>query len=658
MAKVSPQDLHELAAAVGLERQWRDADGRDQVVADEALHGVLAALGYPAGSGRQLRSSLRALAERDRRVQPMLVTEVGLSTPVPTQVGLGEITGEDGLTRPISLADGQLEPIALPGYYDLSIDGQTVKLAVAPRRCPLPAQHPRRISATSVQIPALRGTVPRAFGGLGELADLAREMGRHGCDAIMINPVHALFPGVGADYSPYSPSSRTFLNPALGDPALVDLPMLPEEDAPDLIEWPTALPARLAALRKCFAGLSPAQKARMAQFGKAGGAAMHRHAVFDALHCHFQPSGAKDWRDWPVAYHDPQGAAVAKFAKDHAAEVEFHLFAQWLTREGLDAAQRAAKDAGMEIGLIADLAVGVHSGGSDSWSMPGAMLKGLTIGAPPDPLGPLGQNWSITGFSPDGLRENGYQPWIAMIRSALCSAGGLRIDHAYGLARLWVIPEGCDSSQGAYLQYPFLDLVRLVTLEAHRASALLIAEDLGTSPFGFTQAISERNIIGMRVLWFERAADHGFIGAHDYPQNCVAMTGTHDTPTVAGWWTGRDLDWAEQLGRLPEDIDRAKADAIRDWDRGLLWSTIGHGEQRPPPDQPGPVVEAALGHIARSPAYLASAPLEDLLGDIEQPNLPGTTSEHPNWRRRFPAPIGTLLSEQPVQRRVNAFARR
>jgi 4-alpha-glucanotransferase len=244
------------------------------------------------------------------------------------------------------------------------------------------------------------------------------------------------------------------------------------------------------------------------------------------------------------------------------------------------------------------------------------------------------------------------------LRSALRSAGGLRIDHAFGLARLWVIPDGAASSQGAYLNYPFLDLVRLVTLEAHRFNALIIAEDLGTSPFGFTQAVSERNILGMRVLWFERAADNGFIGAHDYPQNCVAMTGTHDTPTVAGWWTGRDLDWADELDRLPDAVDRVKAEQIRGWDRGLLWSTIGAGEGRPEPDEPDAVVDAALGHIARSPAVLAIAPLEDLLGEAEQPNLPGTICEHPNWRRRLQAPIQELLRQPTIKKHLRAISER
>jgi 4-alpha-glucanotransferase len=315
----------------------------------------------------------------------------------------------------------------------------------------------------------------------------------------------------------------------------------------------------------------------------------------------------------------------------------------------------------MDIGLIADLAVGVHLAGSDTWALRDAMLGGLTIGAPPDPLGPMGQNWCITGFSPAGLRTSGYRPWLEMVRSALRSAGGLRIDHAFGLARLWVIPEGAPSSQGAYLAYPFLDLLRLLTLEAHRDSALIIAEDLGTAPFGFTQAVAQRNMLGMRVLWFERAGDGGFIGAHDYPANAVAMTGTHDTPTLAGWWSGGDLGWADRLGRLPHGVDLAGAKAIRDWDRGLLWSTIGGGGgggARPAPGDTAPLVDAAIAHVARTPAALVVVPLEDLLGEVEQPNLPGTTHEHPNWQRRLPAPMDDLLDRAACKSRLESLSAR
>ena len=656
MPQSSPPHLHELARAAGVARQWRAADGQDHVVSDDALSAILGALGHPAASTRQIRSSLSALSESRQGLAPMLVTEVGLPTPLPTLASSAEATGEDGVTLNLAITDGLLAPLAQPGYYDLAFGGKTTKLAVAPAQCPLPVS---RGWGASLQIPSLRGSRASGFGGFGELADAARALGEAGCDALAINPVHALFPGQGEQFSPYSPSSRTFLNTAMGDPALVGLPGWPVAAADaGLIDWPTALPQRLADLRACFAGLVPDQRAHILEASAAEDPALQRHATFDALYCHFQARGAADWREWPARYRKADSAAVAQFAAQHSDEIGFHLFAQWLAREGLAAAQHRARDAGMAIGLITDLAVGVHPGGSDCWAMPKAMLQGLTIGAPSDPLGPLGQNWAISGFSPEGLRRSGYQPWIAMLRAALRSAGGLRIDHAFGLARLWVIPAGGDCADGAYLSYPFLDLVRLAALEAQRAAAIIIAEDLGTAPDGFTQAVSSRNMLGMRVLWFERAADHGFIGAQDYPPSCAAMTGTHDTPTVAGWWSGRDLDWADRLGRLPAGTDRAKAEDVRDWDRGLLWSTLMPDSPRPAPSDPQPVVSAAIDHVARTPAVLAIVPLEDLLGEEEQPNLPGTITEHPNWRRKLPAPIADLLKGDLVAGRVKVLSDR
>ena len=585
----------------------------------------------------------------------MLVVDAGDPIRLRSAAQRAEITDEDGRTRRSEIVGECLGPLDQPGYYDLALDGEVMRLAVAPRRCPLPQTEGRRPWGVSLQIPALRSDRPSAFGTFAELASAIPALAASGADAVAINPVHALFPGHGANFSPYSPSSRIFLNGAMADPALAGLPALPPSEGKELIDWRNGLPHRLAALRDVFDGLAPAQRERVRLDSVAGGEALQRHALFDALDCNFRPGGAHGWRDWPAAFRDPDSAEVARFAAQHEDEIDFHLFVQWLARQGLDAAQDAAIGAGMAIGLVADLAVGVDPSGSDAWSLGEAMLGGLTIGAPPDPLGPHGQNWSITGFSPEGLRRTDYQPWIAMLRSALSSSGGLRIDHAFGLARLWVIPEGGASSDGAYLTYPFEDLVRIATLEAHRAGAMLIAEDLGTAPSGFTRAVTDRAMLGMRVLWFERAEDDGFIGARDYEPLSAAMTGTHDTVTVAGWWSGRDLDWAEQLGRLPSGMDRAKAEEVRAWDRGLLWSTIGDGSARPEPEDTDPVVDAAIAHVARTPSALAVVPLEDLLGEREQPNLPGTIAEHPNWRRRSDAPLQDLLARPEVARRCEAL---
>lgn len=617
---------------------------------DETVAAVLGALGHATGSDRAMAREAAALEAATGNLPPLIVVTSG--AVIPHFVGQGvEVTDEGGTCRPLELADGEIVAALAPGYYTIAKGARSTRLAVAPRRCPQPPGGARLPFGLAVQIPALRGRRQGAYGTFAELAELAQAAGERGADAVAINPVHALFPGHGEGYSPYSPSSRLFLNGALGDPELVGLPPLVSPAGDALIDWRKALPERLDALRGCFAALDGERRAAIAADSAAHGDTLMRHALFDALDCHFRPRGSTGWQDWPARYRDPADAAARRFAREQAEEVEFHLFVQWLARESLKAAQQAARDAGMRIGLIGDLAVGVTPGGSDMWSLRAAMLGGLTIGAPPDPLGPHGQNWSITGFSPQGLKDSGYAPFIAMLRGQFEGCGALRIDHAFGLGRLWVIPEGGGAGDGAYLRFPFDDLLGLIALEAHRADAQVILENLGTSPFGFAETIRERGMLGMQVLWFERAEDHGFIGAHDYQPGSVALTGTHDTCTVAGWWSGRDLDWAAKLGRLPADVDRAKAEEIRDWDRGLLWSTLAEGE-RPAPDDPGPVVDAAIAHVATTPCALALVPVEDLLAMPEQPNLPGTITEHPNWVQRIERPTAEWIDDPAVVRRL------
>lgn len=313
----------------------------------------------------------------------------------------------------------------------------------------------------------------------------------------------------------------------------------------------------------------------------------------------------------------------------------------------------------MALGLIADLAVGMDSGGSHAWSRPDDLLTGLSIGAPPDLLGPDGQSWGITGFSPLALQRTGFEPFIATLRAALDHAGGIRIDHALGLRRLWVVPEGASPTEGAYLAMPVDDLFRLIALESHRARAVVIGEDLGTVPEGFRPAMDAMAMLGMRVLWFERNAEGGFLPAKDYATDAAAMTGTHDLATVAGWWRGRDIEWQWQLGRTSRAANEAADQAARADERTSLWAALvaaGVAEGRQPaPDDPGRVIDAALAFIGRTPSVLAIVPMEDVIGAVEQPNLPGTIDEHPNWRRRMPAATGTLLARPDIAARLAAF---
>jgi 4-alpha-glucanotransferase len=632
--------LRDQALAAGLQPEWTDAGGREQLVADTALRAILDALG-----------------DGDDGTATFASADIGAPFRVPEGWrGRAELVLEDGDTRSVTIEDIGTSGIDVAGYHSLRQGNRELRLAVAPRRCFTvdDAAPGRRLWGPAVQIPALRGIRSSAFGDFGTLAETARAFGASGADALAVSPTHALFPADASRFSPYAPSSRQFLNVLLADPSLIGVGF-PQQPEPDLIDWQGGIPARLAHLRGLYDDHGPAFAQPLADFRAAEGAALEGHARFDALHAHFFAlTGAKGWQDWPAEFHDPAGSAVQSFVAEHRADVDFYAFLQWLARRGLDAAQDAATAAGMRIGLIADLAVGLDTGGSHGWSRRGDLLSGLSIGAPPDPLGPDGQNWGITGFDPRALGRSGFEPFIATIRSALASAGGIRIDHAFGLRRLWVVPNGASAAEGAYLDMPFADMMRIVALESRRAKAIVIGEDLGTLPEGFREVMTERAMLGMRVLWFERDAD-GFVPGDSWSRDAVAMTGTHDLPTVAGWWQGRDIDWTWALGRRSEAPDEAADRANRVEDRHQLWAALDTWDAEPAPDDPYAVVDIALARMAETPCALAILPIEDLVGLVEQPNLPGTIDEHPNWRRRMPDKTDALLARPDVAARIDAI---
>ena len=651
------EHVRALAEAAGLSRIWWDTEGREYVVSDEALATVLTRLGLDAESEKGARTSLERLEEERRQPPRLVIGKAGHPTPLPPGILKADLISEDGSGRAFGIENGMLPAIAEPGYYTLAIGSTELKLAIAPRRCfGLDDLGKRKFWGPSIQISALRGKRAAPFGHLGHLDDAVKLFAARGADAVMISPMHALLPFTGFDYSPYSPSSKLFLNGTLGDPSLIGLPPLPERQGGDIVDWMTALPQRLTDLRALFDALTPAERAAIEKETAAGGEPLRRQAIFDALDVRFRAKGARGWQEWPVEFQDPENPAVARFANGEAETVGFFMFVQHLARQGLAVVKKTAEQSGMAIGLLADLAVGVRPSGADNWAGRKNMLEGLSIGAPPDPLGPLGQDWTLTTYSPRALRETGYAPFIDMLRATLDWAGGLRIDHAFGLSRLWVVPEGGVSRDGAYLRYPFDDLMALIALESHRARALIVAEDLGTKPPGFADAITDKNMLGMRVLWFERAMDKGFIGPQDYDEMSVAMTGTHDTPTVAGWWQGADLDLARQFGQLPDGTSREQAEEKRSWDRGLLWATFGGAEPRPAPEDPGPVVEAALHHVGKAKSRLAIAPLEDLFASPDQFNLPGIVGQYPSWRLRLDAPLAEMLEHPDNARRLKVLA--
>ena len=629
--------IRQLAQQAGIAVDWTDAAGQPQQVSVPCLRRLLAALGFPCEKPDELRESgdRLKLAQADR---PLVTATVGTPTPMTELDGEvpAELVLEDGWRQSLLLRDRRLPPIATAGYHKLRYADREIALAVAPPRCLTLAEiaKGRKLWGIGVQLYSLRRAGDCGIGDTTGLRALGRAAAASGADAIAVSPTHSLFPVDPSRYGPYSPSSRLFLNPLLADPA----DALGEDrvrtamgsgTVPDrpLIDWAEDSRAKFALLRRLYddfvlhdLATGTALANRFRTFVQEGAAALQRHARFEA---------------------DATGGSTP---------VDYFLFLQWIADTSFASAQADLRDAGMRIGIVSDLAIGLDPGGSEVAATPGQFLTGLSIGAPPDAFNPNGQNWGLTSFSPQGLVASGFDGFIATVRASLRHSGGVRIDHAMGLMRLWLVPDGASPTEGAYLSYPMDDLMRLLALESHRHRAAIVGEDLGTVPPEFRRRCRTVGMAGMDVLWFERDG-RGFLPPAQWRDDAVAMTSTHDLPTVAGWWRGADLELRRDLGMAKqEDVDgRAR-------DRAVLWRTFdkaGIAKQAlPPPEDAETAVDAAIAFVAGTPDPLALVPLEDIIGTAEQPNLPGTIDQHPNWRRRFSQPADRLLQEPAAARRL------
>ncbi|MEO8558170.1 MAG: 4-alpha-glucanotransferase [Rhodospirillales bacterium] len=630
---MSDHTLGRLARAAGLAVRWRDAQDVARIVPPDTQRSVLQALGYPANSAAQIAHSFAALREAEQTAPPLLVAQPGERVELGVKAKAVELIGEDGTKIAAKLSHGAITAPAACGYYRIDADHQ---LAVAPHRAwSLRDAAPGKLWGVAAQVYGLRGGSTPGFGDFAALAEFAAQAGAAGANAVAISPVHALFGAQLQHFGPYSPSSRFFLNPLYG-PAGDRVGQAAPSDTARLIDWPRAAAVKLQALRALYDKTrnDTAIQRDLRRFVREGGERLLAHARFETLDARFRRHGIVDWRNWPQPFADPRSAAVRALGANDP-DIAFQLFLQWNAERGLAAAQRQARDCGMAIGLIADMAIGVDPAGSQSWSTPREMLRGLTIGAPPDLFTVAGQNWGLTGFSPHGLCATGYAGFIATLRAAMRHAGGIRLDHAMGLARLWLVPQGAPADAGAYLHYPMRELLGLLALESQRHRAVVIAEDLGVVPRGFRRRIAQAGLHGMRILWFEHDRSGAFLPPQKWDKNAAALSTTHDLPTIAGWWAGRDLVWRSKLG-----LDRGDAASkARARDRRKLWHAFKQANcasgPMPSPGAPAAVIDAACRFLAVTDCPLALLPVEDFTGDVEQPNLPGTIDQHPNWRRRL-----------------------
>ncbi|MGM8849612.1 4-alpha-glucanotransferase [Salinicola halophyticus] len=714
--------LQQLAEAVGLLVDWTGSDGQPQSLSPARQREMLTHLGWPAGDDDEIAASLARWRARHRpasfeQLPPLLIADQGAPWRVPVVDGSGcafALRLESGETLDGHLdASGCLPAIEETGYHRVSFltergdESVTRVLAVAPPRCftlddTAREQGEARPSywGVAVQLYALRRDDDGGIGDLQALAELCTSVARAGADAVAISPMHALFAAHPERFSPYSPSSRLFYNVWHAAPeCLFDEQTLSQARAPfseamakqatlELIDWPASARLKLSMLERLFVHVQHdegalAWRSQLVAFRRDGGDGLERHCRFEVLQAH---ADVADWRQWPQAWQDPGSDTVEAFAEQHREAITFAVFLQWLVAAGLDRVQTEARRAGMAMGLIADLAVGVDPAGSQAWSDPSELFPGLSVGSPPDAFNAQGQSWGVAAFSPEGLVDSGYRGFLAMLRASLAHAGGLRIDHVLGLSRLWLVPEGASAQQGAYLRYPLDDLLRLVSLESWRHRAIVIGEDLGTVEEGLREKLAARGVLGMSVMWFERDGE-AFLPADAWRETTMATTSTHDLPTVAGWWLENDLRWRDRLGLLAPQETLAELSEQRRQDRHRLASVCGldeiatavgsekaHGDSGDvfndssdgsSDDSSGDanggsnegvnvddVIDAVLVHVATTPTPLALFPLEDLLGLKEQANLPGTFDEHPNWRRRLPAPAPQALNDSAVQQRL------
>ncbi len=699
--------IEHVARLIGIEQRYTDGLGRSREVADGTLLALVEALGLPADPAR----AMCALAEEERGA-PLGLSPVHLVAAEATHRILtlrlpkacSEVlwscrleNGEQrsGVSVGVSRTERDGFPIPLPdglplGYHQLDLDagGVTARLSliVTPDRCHLPAElgPGTRKWGLSCQLYGLRSAGSWGIGDFSDLGRLARAGGSCKAAALGINPLHALFAAEPLHISPYSPSSRSWLNYLYIDVSVV--PGFAEDEtvraligggwfaatqgaarSSAVIDYGAVAACKRPVLEALF------RRFRISEFGEDGtargrrgeafrefqrraGRALADFAVFEALDEHHGGDNrAAGWRGWPRAMQDPRSSEVADFADAHRDRIEFFQFLQWEADRQLAAASATGRDGGLSIGIYRDLAVGADPNGAEAWADQELVATGASIGAPPDAFNQTGQNWGLAPVNPLALRRRCFAPFIAAIRANMRHAGILRIDHVMSLDRLYWVPVGMEATEGAYVTYPFRDLLRLVALESCRQQCAVVGEDLGTVPEGFRERMRSANLLSCRVLTFERRSDGGFAPPSHYPALAAASAATHDLATLRGFWLGADIAWRRSLGLYP-DAGAAESDTTtRRRDRGLLLQAlVAEGLLAPErlgefltdsgtPTYTPELGDAILSYLARSRARLLLVQLEDVVGESEQANLPGTTDEHPNWRRRLSLNLDEII---------------
>lgn len=711
-----PSVLKKVADMAGIADSYISAWGDEAYVEDDTILRLLASLGYDTSSDESLLTS----AEKKHKkgvLDPVLVIKSGEPVEVPLHLGVSARESEfswrleteqgkvlEGYLQSQIIRDERAEGgdlvFQLPqdlewGYHKLLISRKrrktpyTMTLIVTPQACfkQSALEQGEKIWGPSVQLYTLRTQYNWGIGDFGDLKQLVTEIASRGGDFIGLNPIHSLFPANPEGASPYSPSSRRWLNILY-----IDVSSVPEfslsAEAQQLVgsaefqkrlqqardtHWVnysevsdlkmSVLPLLYTEFKARHLDKGSERARHFLDFVEAGGESLLHQAAFDALHAelHAQDSEMWGWPVFPEAYQKFDCPAVARFIEENRDKVNLYMYLQWIADSQIKEAQALAEEKGMAVGLYRDLAVGVANSGSETWADEGNLIQDVSIGAPPDILGPLGQNWGLPPLNPQVLTETSYDAYIKLLRANMKHCGALRIDHVLGLLRLWWIPEGEGATKGAYMYYPVEDMLAILALESHRQQCSVIGEDLGTVPDEIVDILAKAGIHSYKVFFFETAEDGGFYSPAHYTEQSMSALCTHDMPTLRGFWHCDDLKTGKELGLYPDEEQlkelfderlKCKQEILNSiaW-HGLLPEGVGMDAKLVPMDHY--LSEALQLHLAAGASSLLSVQLEDWL-EMDQPvNIPGTVDEYPNWRRKLSVNLDQLFSREEVNHIAN-----
>ena len=721
------ESLDALCASCGIALEYRDIRGQRHEPATEVKQSLLAALQLPVTGDDDIRLRLEEAQSRNwcRPVAPVVVRRQN-EVPVRLALTLGDSQVDRAINWELREESGQLQQgvwkistqdavgeamvngtrlrqfeVVLPdfeemGYHRLSVkleDGTEAgtTLIIAPETCyqPLELANDRRIWGISLQLFSLRSRRNWGIGDFTDLQSVVDIFAPLGINLLGLNPLHALFPHLPANASPYSPSSRDFLNPVYLDvEAIEEFKHDPGVKAQvksenfqahlqalrdlELIDYPEVWGLKLQVLGSLYEAFKQQHQdtdstrlEAFRQFQQNGGEDLFKFALFEALQAFFhrQDAAIEQWQKWPEAYRDPASETVTRWADEHADDIEFHQYLQWNAEQQLSAAHENCKRQGMCLGIYRDLAVGDARSSAQCWAEQANYALDIGIGAPPDDFNANGQDWALPPLKPRTLREQAYQPFIRTLRANMRHAGALRIDHIMGLMRLFWVPPNGSPRQGTYVSYPFTDLLGILALESHRHRCLVIGEDLGTVPDEVRHALDTHKMLSFRILNFEKDWHHGTIRPPaDYPRYSLCTAGSHDLPTLRGFWQETDLALREQLDLYPSDESRDQQRQVREQDRFEILTALARenlvageasNETKASKNLGSELAQSIQRYLARARSMLFMVQLEDLLLQTRQVNLPGTIVEYPNWRCR----LSVDLEDWHEQVDLEGFAR-